>query len=126
MSRNLFFGSFSRQGLGYSGNRVQRGGITKTGNGHLRRVLVEAAWAYQHRPNVTGFLLRRQKNLDISEEAKKIAWKAQQRLHKRYQALAARGKNKNQIVTALGRELLGFIWAIAIETEKQYKLAKAA
>ena len=89
-------------------------------------MLVEAAWAYQHRPNVTGFLLRRQKNLDISEEAKKIAWKAQQRLHKRYQALAARGKNKNQIVTALGRELLGFIWAIAIETEKQHKLAKAA
>jgi transposase len=75
---------------------------------------------------VTGFLLRRQENLDLSEEAKKIAWKAQQRLHKRYQALAARGKNKNQIVTALGRELLGFIWAIAIETEKQYKLAKAA
>jgi transposase len=67
-----------------SGNRVQRGGITKTGNGHLRRVLVEAAWAYQHRPNVTELLLRRQKNLDISEEAKKIAWKAQQRLHKRY------------------------------------------
>ena len=75
---------------------------------------------------MTGFLLRRQENLDLSEEAKKIAWKAQQRLHKRYQALAARGKNKNQIVTALGRELLGLIWAIAIETEKQYKLAKAA
>jgi transposase len=109
-----------------SGNRVQRGGITKTGNGHLRRVLVEAAWAYQHRPNVIGFLLQRQKNLAISEEAKKIAWKAQQRLHKRYQAMAARGKNKNQIVTAVGRELLGFIWAIAMETEKQRKLAKVA
>ena len=59
-----------RQLMGYSGlvarehssgNRIQRGGITKTGNGHLRRVLVEAAWAYQHRPNVIGFLLRRQK-----------------------------------------------------------------
>jgi hypothetical protein len=62
----------------------------------------------------------------LSEEAKKIAWKAQQRLHKRYQAFAARGKNKNQIVTALGRELLGFIWAIAIDAEKQHKLAKAA
>jgi transposase len=109
-----------------SGNRVQRGGITKTGNGHLRRVLVEAAWAYQHRPNVIGFLLRRQKSLAISEEAKKIAWKAQQRLHKRYQAMAARGKNKNQIVTAIGRELLGFIWAIAVEAEKQHKLAKVA
>jgi transposase len=109
-----------------SGNRVQRGGITKTGNGHLRRVLVEAAWAYQHRPNVIGFLARRQKSLTISEEAKKIAWKAQQRLHKRYKAMDARGKNKNQIVTAIGRELLGFIWAIAIETEKQHKLAKTA
>jgi transposase len=109
-----------------SGSRVQRGGVTKTGNGHLRRVLVEAAWAYQHRPNGIGFLLRRQKTLAISEEAKKIAWKAQQRLHKRYQAMAARGKNKNQIVTAIGRELLGFIWAIAVAAEKQHKLAPAA
>ena len=109
-----------------TGNRVQRGGITKTGNGHLRRVIGEAAWAYQHRPNVIGFLLRRQKTLAISEEAKKIAWKAQQRLHKRYQAMAARDKNKNQIVTAIGRELLGFVWAIGIETEKQLKLSKAA
>ncbi len=109
-----------------SGNRVQRGGITKTGNGHLRRVIGEAAWAYQHRPNVIGHLLRRQKSLSISEEAKKIAWKAQQRLHKRYKALAARDKNKNQIITAVGRELLGFIWAIGIATENQCKLAKAA
>jgi len=119
-----------RQLMGYSGlvarehssgNRVRRGGITKTGNSHLRRVLVEAAWAYQHRPNVTGFLLRRQKNLALSDEVKKIAWKAQQRLHKRYRAFAARDKNKNQILTALGRELLGFIWAIAVHTEKQQK-----
>ena len=124
-----------RQLMGYSGlvarehssgNRVQRGGITKTGNSHLRRVLVEAAWAYQYRPNVTGFLLRRQKNLALSDEVKKIAWKAQYRLHKRYKAMAARGKNKNQIVTALGRELLGFVWAIALEAENQHKLAKAA
>ena len=105
---------------------MQRGGITKTGNSHLRRVWVEAAWAYQHRPNVTGFLLRRQKNLALREETKKVAWKAQQRLHKRYRVLAARGKNKNQIVTALGRELLGFVWAIALETENHQKLASAA
>ena len=124
-----------RQLMGYSGlvarehssgNRVQRGGITKTGNGHLRRVLVEAAWAYQHRPNVTGFLLRRQKNLALSDDVKKIAWKAQHRLNQRYKVFAARGKNKNQIVTALGRELLGFIWAIAVHTEQQQKLVKAA
>jgi transposase len=124
-----------RQLMGYSGlvareyssgNRVQRGSITKTGNAHLRRVVVEAAWAYQHRPNVTGFLLRRQKYLAISDEAKQIAWKAQYRLHKRYKAMAARGKNKNQIVTALGRELLGFIWAVAVATEQKQRLAAAA
>jgi hypothetical protein len=57
---------------------------------------------------------------------KKIAWKAQQRLHKRYRVFAAQGKNKNQIVTALGRELLGFIWAVALDSEKQQKLAQAA
>jgi transposase len=124
-----------RQLMGYSGlvarehssgNRVQRGSITKTGNAHLRRVLVEAAWAYQHRPNVTGFLLRRQKSLAISDEVKQIAWKAQHRLNKRYKAMSARGKNKNQIVTALGRELLGFIWAIATSVEKQQQAQAAA
>ena len=109
-----------------SGNRVQRGGITKTGNAHLRRVVVEAAWAYQHRPNVTGFLLRRQKNLALSDEVKKIAWKAQQRLHKRYKTFTARGKNKNQTVTALGRELLGFLWAIARQAEAEHKSKLAA
>lgn len=102
-----------------SGNRIQRGPITKSGNAHLRRVLVEAAWAYQHRPNVSGFLLRRQKKLALSDEVKGIAWKAQLRLSGRYRKLTARGKNKNknETVTAVGRELLGFIWAIAVETE---------
>jgi transposase len=124
-----------RQLMGYSGlvasehssgNRIQRGSITKTGNAHLRRVVVEAAWPYQHRPNVTGFLLRRQKSLTISDEVKQIAWKAQHRLNKRYKAMLARGKNKNQIVTAVGRELLGFIWAIATQTERQQRTAAAA
>jgi transposase len=124
-----------RQLMGYSGlvsrehssgNRVQRGAITKTGNAHLRRVLVEASWAYQHRPSITGFLLRRQKSLAISDEVKKIAWKAQYRLHKRYKTFSERGKNKNQIVTALGRELLGFVWAIALKAESEHKVAAAA
>jgi transposase len=124
-----------RQLMGYSGlvpreyssgNRVQRGAITKTGNAHLRRVLVESAWTYQHRPNVQGRMLRRQKSLALSEEARQIAWKAQQRLHKRYVTLAARGKHKGQIVTALARELLGFMWAIAVETEARFPLTKAA
>ncbi|MBI1356055.1 MAG: IS110 family transposase [Acidobacteria bacterium] len=100
-----------------SGNRIQRGPLTKSGNAHLRRVLVEAAWAYQHRPDVSGFLLRRQKKLALSDEVKRIAWKAQLRLSGRYKKLTARGKNKNETVTAIGRELLGFIWAIAVETE---------
>jgi transposase len=113
-----------RQLMGYSGlvssefssgNRIQRGRITKTGNAHLRRVIVEAAWAYRHRPWVGGALLKRQQGL--APEIKEIAWKAQWRLHTRYKKLSARGKNKNQIVTAIGRELLGFIWAIAVRTE---------
>ena len=124
-----------RQLMGYSGlvsrehssgAHIQRGAITKTGNAHLRRVVVEASWAYQHRPNVTGFLLRRQKNLALDEGTKQIAWKAQQRLHSRYKKLAGRGKNKNQIITALGRELLGFVWAIAVKVEQQHQLAQAA
>lgn len=122
-----------RQLMGYSGlvpsefssgNRIQRGGITKTGNAHLRRVVVEAAWAYQHRPWVGGYLGKRQKGLD--PEILEIAWKAQHRLHARYKKLAARGKNKNQIVTAVGRELLGFIWAIAVKTEAKCKSLAAA
>jgi transposase len=124
-----------RQLMGYSGlvpreyssgNKTQRGAITKSGNAHLRRVLVEAAWTYQHRPNVQGRVLRRQKTLALSDEAKKIAWKAQQRLHKRFTAMAARGKNRNQTVTALARELLGFMWAIAVDAEAQFKLNQAA
>ena len=71
-----------RQLMGYSGlvarehssgNRIQRGAITKTGNAHLRRVLVEAAWAYQHRPSVQGLLLRRQKSLALSDEVKQLS-----------------------------------------------------
>jgi transposase len=114
-----------------SGNRVQRGAITKTGNAHLRRVLIESAWTYRHRPNVQGRVLRRQKSLALSEEAKRIAWKAQQRLHKRFTALVARGKENNVVAIAIARELLGFMWAIAVHTEVQHeprhqKSAKAA
>lgn len=127
-------GSFSRfeprKLMGYSGlvasehssgNKVKRGSITKTGNAHLRRVIVEAAWAYQRRPWIGGYLLRRQRDLKLSEEVKEIAWKAQHRLHKRYSKLTAGGKNKNQTVTAVGRELLGFIWDIAVRTERSYQ-----
>ena len=98
-----------------SGKRVQRGAITKTGNAHLRRVVVEAAWAYRHRPAIGATLRKRQEGMQ--EEVKEIAWKAQHRLHKRYRSLTARGKSQQKIVTALGRELLGFIWAIGMKVE---------
>ena len=124
----------ARQLMGYSGavssehssgERVRRYGITKSGNAHLRRVLVESAWAYRHRPAVNGRLLKRQKSLTLSDETKRIAWKAQQRLHKRYTAMLARGKHKHQVMTALARELLGFLWAIAVQTEAHFKKAAA-
>lgn len=113
-----------RQLMGYSGavasedssgQRTRRGGITKAGNAHLRRVIVEAAWAYRHRPAVGTALRKRQAT--VSAEVKEIAWKAQHRLHGRYRALTARGKCKQQVVTAIGRELLGFIWAIGVHVE---------
>jgi transposase len=100
-----------------SGSSVRRGAITKAGNAHLRRVVIEAAWAYQHRPNLSTELRRRQQGL--SEDIKAIAWKAQHRLHRRYQRLGAKGKPRQHIVTAIGRELLGFIWAIGVQCEKE-------
>lgn len=109
-----------------SGSRTQRGSITKSGNAHLRRVLVESVWAYRHRPAVNGRLLKRQRSLPLSDAAKQIAWRAQQRLFKRYAALMARGKHKNQVATALARELVGFLWAVAVHTEAQLAVNKAA
>ena len=98
-----------------SGPRTRRGGITKTGNAHLRRIVMEAAWAYRHRPARGRALLKRQQR--TSDEVNAIAWKAQHRLHRRYRTLTARGKSKQQVVTAIGRELLGFIWAIGTTAE---------
>ncbi len=109
-----------------SGGKLKRGAITKTGNAHLRRVIVEAAWAYQRRPWIGGYLLRRQRDLKLSEDIKQIAWKAQYRLHKRYTKLTSTGKNKNQTVTAVGRELLGFIRDIAVRTERQFTTSTLA
>jgi transposase len=102
-----------------SGESTQRGSITKTGNTHLRRVVVEAAWAYRHRPNIGETLRKRQEG--VSEEIREIAWKAQHRLHARYRKLMARGKVKGKVVTAIGRELLGFIWAIGVQAEAVQK-----
>jgi transposase len=100
-----------------SGPRTRRGGITKTGNAHLRRIVIEAAWAYRHRPSVGGALRKRQASL--SDQVKGIAWKAQHRLHARYRRLLGRGKCQQHVVTAVGRELLGFIWAIGVTVETE-------
>jgi transposase len=96
-----------------SGSRKARGAITKTGNAHLRRVLVEAAWHYRHRPFVGAALRRRQRGAPAAIVAH--AWTAQQRLHRRYHRLAGRGKVKQQVNTAIARELTGFVWAALIQ-----------
>lgn len=108
----------------FSGKRTRRGSITKTGNAHLRRIAIEAAWSYRLRPGVGPALRKRQEG--VPEEIKEIAWKAQHRLHKRYMRLAAAGKDQRKIITAVGRELLGFIWEIGIKTEAASKLRTAA
>ena len=114
----------ARELMGYSGavprehttgSRVRRGGITKTGNAHLRRVVGEAAWAYRYRPAVGPALRKRQ--AAVGADVTAIAWKAQHRLHARYRHLLGRGKSKQAVVTAVGRELLGFIWAIGVTIE---------
>lgn len=113
-----------RQLMGYSGAvssehssgaRIRRGAITKTGNSHLRRIVVEAAWSYRYRPAIGAPLRKRQQGL--SADVKAIAWKAQHRLHGRYLRLTAKGKVRQQVVTAVARELLGFIWAIGVLVE---------
>ena len=120
----------ARQLMGYSGAvswedssgpRVHRGGISKAGNAHLRRIVVEAAWAYRHRPAVGNTLRARQR--DQSEDIKAIAWKAQHRLHARYARLLAKGKPKQKVITAVARELLGFIWAIGVAAERSQAAA---
>ena len=93
-----------------SGESRSRGGITKTGNGHVRRVLVESAWQYRYPARKTAVLQRRAER--ASEEVQEIAWKAQKRLCTRYRRLEAKGKVKVQVCIAIARELAGFIWAI--------------
>ncbi len=125
------FGSFSRferaaQVMSYtglipsehsSGNKRRQGAITKTGNSHLRRVLVESAWHYRHRPRLAA----RQKEVqkDVPATIASIAWRAQERLHRRFWVLSNKTKPRAKIVTAVARELAGFVWAIGREAERQ-------
>jgi transposase len=96
-----------------TGERRRQGGITKTGNSHARRALIEGAWAYRYPAKVSRHLqLRLEK---VSKPLRDISWKAQIRLCKRYRQLSARGKNANQVVVAIARALRAFMWAIAQE-----------
>jgi transposase len=106
-----------------SGGRVHRGNITKNGNAHLRRVMVEAAWHNRHRPAQTPELRQRQRG--VLPQACTVAWNAQQRLYKRYCHLTARGKARPQTVVAVAREMLGFIWAIG-QVVKASQMQKSA
>ncbi len=96
-----------------SGEKKKRGSITKTGNSHVRRALVEAAQAYRFPARKSRRILKRQEGID--DKIIQIAWKAQCRLCSRYRMLVAGGKKSNVAKTAVARELAGFIWAIAQE-----------
>jgi len=96
-----------------SGSRQTRGRITKTGNGHVRRILIEAAWCYRYPAKVSREIQLRQDKLPL--RIRDIAWKAQLRLTHRYQHMQRKGKPHNITVVALARELAGFMWAISKE-----------
>jgi transposase len=99
-----------------SGKRTQRGSITKTGNKHVRRILVEAAWHYWKAAAMRREL--RARNKLVSDEVSKIAWKAQKRLHRKFKHLMIeKGKAPQVAVVAAARELAGFQWAIAQEDQ---------
>jgi transposase len=96
-----------------SGRRRRQGAITKTGNCHARRMLVESAWSYRFPARQTAHLKR--KAARASAAAKAIAWRAQKRLCARYRLLLQTGKNTKQTTVAIARELVGFIWDIACQ-----------
>ncbi|MBM3575846.1 MAG: IS110 family transposase [Alphaproteobacteria bacterium] len=93
-----------------SGSTVRRGGITKTGNSHVRRALVEGAWSYRMKPRVGRHKVDHIEALP--KNIRDIGWKAQVRLCTRYRRLSARGKTANVINVAIAREMVGFIWSI--------------
>lgn len=96
-----------------TGATIRRGPITKAGNRRARRILVECAWSYQHPPRIGQD--KQTKVAAAAPAVREIAWKAQCRLCRRYRALIRRGKLKTVAVTAVARELAGFIWAISRE-----------
>lgn len=100
-----------------SGERTSRGSITKTGNAHARRLLVEAAWSYRFNARIAREALARQESL--SESIRTMAWKAQLRLTRRFAALRDRGVQVNKACVAIARELAGFVWAIGMQAQRE-------
>ena len=94
-----------------TGERHRRGGITKAGNSTVRKLLIESAWCYRHKPCKSYRWKERNKN--VSQEMRDISWKAQQRLHLRYWRLTNRKLLPQKVVVAVARELAGFVWAVA-------------
>jgi transposase len=96
-----------------SGESRRQGSVTKAGNAHIRRLLVEAAWSARRRPMVGYQLARRQRGQDALVIER--CWRAQKRLYHRWARMSARGKPQQKIVVACARELAGFVWAIATD-----------
>jgi transposase len=105
-----------------TGDTIKRGPITKAGNRRVRRMLVECAWSYQHPPRMGA--AKQHKVAAAPRAVREIAWKAQCRLHGRYRALIRRGKLKTVAITAVARELAGFIWAVSREITTARAVAK--
>jgi transposase len=104
-----------------TGDKVKRGGITKCGNRRARCILAESSWAYRHPPRVGK---EKQAKVEAAPRGvREIAWKAQHRLYKRYRDLTRKGKLKTVVITAIARELAGFIWAINRENSTASMMA---
>ena len=109
-----------------SGNEQRRGSITKTGNSHIRRLLIESAWCARHAPRRTAHWRKGAQNASVEVQA--IAWKAMKRLHQRYWQMQNRRVPSTKVVTAVARELVGFIWSVAMQAyvEQHDRITKAA
>lgn len=108
-----------------SGDRRRQGSITKSGNSHVRWMLVEVAHAYRLPPKISSALSRRQEGL--SAAVRDVSWRAQHRLHRRFCRLTLRGLHRNKVIIAVARELTAFIWELArvVESERQQAQRKA-
>lgn len=111
-----------------SGPTRRQGAITKAGNKHLRTLMIEAGWSYRYLPALNSRMKKCEKDIDaeVIAEVKEIAWKGQRRLCGRYRSLCKSGKKSQVAITAVGRELLGFIWAIAVTVERRHAGQKTA